>query len=85
MIEDELRATFARHEMLTPAAGPVRAAIQRTAVRRRRRRLAARAAGVALAVLAVASVPALGRTLVAPTPSVVEPAESPDATRAGPT
>jgi LCP family protein required for cell wall assembly len=65
MIEDDLRAAFARHEPLTPAAGPLRAAIDRAAVRRRRRRLVVRAAGTVLAVLAAVSVPVLGRTLAA--------------------
>jgi len=36
VIEDELRAAFARHERLVPPAGPVLAAILAT-VRRRRR------------------------------------------------
>lgn len=63
MIEDELRAAFARQEPLTPAAGPVRAAIERTAVRRRRRRLAVRVSGAALAVLLmVGAAPLLMRT-----------------------
>ena len=30
MIEEELRATFARHEELAPAVGPLRAAIDRS-------------------------------------------------------
>lgn len=63
MIEDELRAAFARHESLTPAAGPVRSAIDRTAQRRRRRRLVAQAAGAVLAVLlVVGAAPLLART-----------------------
>jgi LCP family protein required for cell wall assembly len=56
MIEDDLRAAFARHEPLAPAAGPVRAAIDRLAAGRRRRRQRLRAAGVALALLAVLGV-----------------------------
>ncbi|MGK5737553.1 LCP family protein [Micromonospora sp. URMC 103] len=51
MTEDELRAAFARHEASTPPAGPVRAAIDRMAAVRRRRRQRVRAAGVALAVV----------------------------------
>ncbi|MEU5562958.1 LCP family protein [Micromonospora musae] len=51
MTENELRAAFARHEALTPPAGPVRAAIDRAVVVRRRRRQRFGAAGVALAVL----------------------------------
>ncbi|WBB65622.1 LCP family protein [Micromonospora sp. WMMD812] len=51
MIEDELRAAFARHEALTPPAGPVRAAIDRVVAVRRRRRQRVRAAGVALALV----------------------------------
>ncbi|MFG3703121.1 LCP family protein [Micromonospora sp. NPDC047670] len=53
MIEDDLRAAFARHEPLAPAAAPVRAVIDRLAAGRRRRRRRFRAAGVALALLAV--------------------------------
>jgi LCP family protein required for cell wall assembly len=56
MIEEELRAAFARHEAETPAAGPVRDKINRAFVRRKRRRAAARAAGVAAAVLVAAGV-----------------------------
>ncbi|MEU6203462.1 LCP family protein [Micromonospora musae] len=51
MTENELRAAFARHEALTPPAGPVRAAIDRAVVVRRRRRQRFGAAGVALAVV----------------------------------
>ena len=69
MIEDDLRASFARHETLTPDAGPVRDAINSTAVRRRRRRFVTRMAGAAVAVLVAVSMPVLGRTLMAaPTP-----------------
>ncbi|MEU8419861.1 LCP family protein [Micromonospora sp. NPDC048835] len=52
MIEDDLRAAFARHEPLTPATGPLRAAIDRLAAGRRRRRQRFQAAGVTLALLA---------------------------------
>ncbi|WP_319461119.1 LCP family protein [Micromonospora sp. RTP1Z1] len=51
MIEDDLRAAFARHETLTPPTGPLRAAIERTVVRRRRRRLQLRLSGTALALV----------------------------------
>lgn len=51
MTEEELRAAFARHEVLTPPAGPVRAAIDRMAAVRRRRRQRVRAAGVALTLV----------------------------------
>lgn len=64
MIEDELRAVFARHEELTPPAAPVRQAIDRTVRRRRRRRLALRAAGAGLAVLVAVSAPPLVGNLV---------------------
>jgi len=58
MIEEELRAAFARHEAETPTAGSVHDKINRAFVRRKRRRTAARAAGVATAVLiAAAAVP----------------------------
>ncbi|SIN28732.1 LCP family protein [Micromonospora cremea] len=53
MIEDDLRAAFARHEPLTPPTGPLRAAIDRLATRRRRRRQRWRAGGAALALLGV--------------------------------
>ncbi|MFG2165174.1 LCP family protein [Micromonospora chersina] len=65
MIEDDLRAAFARREALTPPTGPVRAAIDRAVVRRRRRRLRLRLAGTALAVVAAALA---GFTAVAPRP-----------------
>ncbi|MEU4472654.1 LCP family protein [Micromonospora sp. NPDC023888] len=53
MIEDDLRAAFDRHEPLTPPTGPVRAAIDRLAARRRQRRRRWQAGGAALAVLGV--------------------------------
>ncbi|MGY0006566.1 LCP family protein [Micromonospora sp. I033] len=63
MIEDDLRAAFARREALTPATGPVRAAIDRAVARRRRRRLRLRLAGTAMAVVAAALA---GFTAIAP-------------------
>ncbi|TDC33096.1 LytR family transcriptional regulator [Micromonospora sp. 15K316] len=51
MTENELRAAFVRHEVLTPPTGPLRAAIDRVVAVRRRRRQRLRAAGVALAVV----------------------------------
>ncbi|GAA3743355.1 hypothetical protein GCM10022225_28630 [Plantactinospora mayteni] len=62
-VEDELRAAFARHESLAPEAGPLRAAIDRRAVGRRRRRRVAQVAGAALAMLGVLALPTLGRTV----------------------
>ena len=57
-IEEELRATFERHEVMTPAVGPVRARIDLAWVRAKRRRLIRRIAGAAAAVLmAGAAVP----------------------------
>jgi LCP family protein required for cell wall assembly len=53
MIEDDLRAAFARHEPLTPPTGPLRAAIDRLTIRRRRRRRRWQAGGTALALLGV--------------------------------
>ncbi|WP_433389091.1 LCP family protein [Micromonospora sp. KLBMP9576] len=53
MIEDDLRAAFARHEALAPPVGPLRSAIDRRAAARRRRRLRLRAGGAALALLGV--------------------------------
>ncbi|MGI5524819.1 LCP family protein [Micromonospora sp. CA-259024] len=53
MIEDDLRAAFARHEPLTPPTGPLRAAIDRLAIGRRRRRRRWQAGGTALAMLGV--------------------------------
>jgi LCP family protein required for cell wall assembly len=62
MIEDEVRAAFARHEHLAPLAGPLREKIDKVAVTRRRRRLAMRVAGAAVAVaVAAVTVPALAR------------------------
>ncbi|HEX2356507.1 MAG TPA: LCP family protein [Micromonosporaceae bacterium] len=68
MIEEELRAAFARHEELVPDAGPLRRTIERLAVRRRRRRLVVRATGAALAVLTIVALPSLGRDLVGARP-----------------
>ncbi|MFU8850893.1 LCP family protein [Micromonospora sp. SL1-18] len=65
MIEDDLRAAFARLEALTPPAGPVRAAIERATVRRRRRRFRLRLGGTALALVAAALA---GFTAIAPEP-----------------
>ncbi|MCT2281601.1 LCP family protein [Micromonospora chalcea] len=65
MIEDELRAAFARLEESTPPVGPVRAAVDRAVIMRRRRRRRVRLAGTALAVAAVALV---GFTAMAPRP-----------------
>ncbi|WP_174532857.1 LCP family protein [Micromonospora chalcea] len=65
MIEDELRAAFARLEESTPPVGPVRAAVDRAVITRRRRRRRVRLAGTALAVAAVALV---GFTAMVPRP-----------------
>ncbi|MDO3683725.1 LCP family protein [Micromonospora sp. C28ISP2-4] len=65
MIEDELRAAFARIEASTPPVGPVRAAVDQAVITRRRRRRRVRLAGTALAVAAVALV---GFTAMAPRP-----------------
>jgi LCP family protein required for cell wall assembly len=51
MIEDELRASFARHEFQAPGVGPLRRAIDRLAARRRRRRNLLRTGGAAALVL----------------------------------
>ncbi|MEV5764996.1 LCP family protein [Micromonospora sp. NPDC052213] len=56
MIEDDLRAAFARHEALTPPVGPLRSAIDRLAAARRRRRRRLRAGGAALALLGVLAI-----------------------------
>ncbi|MGQ5263102.1 LCP family protein [Micromonospora sp. ZYX-F-536] len=70
MIEDDLRAAFARHEPLTPPTGPLRAAIDRLAAGRRRRRRRWRAGGAALAV---AGVLGIGVPLLAPERSAPPP------------
>lgn len=62
MVEDDLRAAFARHEHLTPPTDELRAAIDSTVRRRRRRRLTVRAAGAVLIVL-VALLPGYGMRL----------------------
>jgi LCP family protein required for cell wall assembly len=59
MIEDELRAAFARHEQLTPATGPVIAAVEQGYRRRRRGRIALRAAGAAVLAAAILAGPAV--------------------------
>jgi len=59
-IEDDLRATFARHEALAPEAAPVRARIELAWVRAKHRRLTRRITGAAAVVLmAGAAVPAV--------------------------
>ncbi len=57
MIEEQLRDAFERHEKLAPPSAPLREAIDRAVVRRRRHRFGRRLAGAALAVVAVLSVP----------------------------
>ncbi|WP_446217723.1 LCP family protein [Micromonospora sp. IBHARD004] len=78
MIEDDLRAAFARHETLTPPTGPVRSAIERSVVRRRRRRFRLRLGGTALAlvVAALVGVPAFTPDRPAPAELLVGPAPS---------
>ncbi|WP_204942841.1 LCP family protein [Micromonospora luteifusca] len=56
MIEDDLRAAFVRHEPLAPSTGALRAAIDRLAATRRRRRQRFQVAGVTLALLAALGV-----------------------------
>ncbi|RQX17327.1 LytR family transcriptional regulator [Micromonospora ureilytica] len=68
MIEDDLRATFVRHEPLIPSTGPLRVAIDRLAAVRRRRRQRFQAAGVTLALLAALGV---GVPQLRPDPPVV--------------
>jgi LCP family protein required for cell wall assembly len=70
VIEDELKAAFARHEELTPPTGPVRAAIDTAARRRRRRRTGAVATAGVLALAAMVGVP-LTLTGAVPPPSVI--------------
>ncbi|MEH0842544.1 LCP family protein [Micromonospora sp. CPCC 205711] len=55
-VEEELRAAFARHEPLTPPTGPLRAAIDRMVVGRRRRRRRLEAGAAALAVFGLMGV-----------------------------
>ena len=58
MIEDDLRASFERHEAQAPAVGPLRRAIERlTARRRRRRRLLRTGGAAALVLVALIAVP----------------------------
>lgn len=72
MIEDELRAAFARHEARSPAAGPVRAAIDTAVVRRRRQHRAAQVAAAAVAVLlALVVTPVLARDRGTPPASLL--------------
>ena len=53
MIEDELRASFARHEAEAPSVSVLRQGIARLNARRRRRRIAIRSTGVAAVVAVV--------------------------------
>ncbi|MET8229386.1 LCP family protein [Micromonospora sp. NPDC005298] len=81
MIEDDLRAAFARHEPLTPPTGPLRATIERLVARRRRRRRRFRAAGVTLCLVAAlgAGVPQLRPERAVEVPSLSGlPADSPN-------
>lgn len=59
MIEDELRAVFARQEDLAPPVKPVALAIDTGYRRRRRRRLAWRAGGAAAVAAGLLAVPAV--------------------------
>lgn len=63
MIEDELRAAFARHEDLTPDPTPLRGAIAEAVVRRRRRRRLLRGTASALAVMLAVGAPVVARTV----------------------
>ncbi len=85
MLEDELRAAFARHESQAPSAEAVAAAIEE-GYRRRRRRGRLRSAGVALAVAAMVAVPSIAvavsrqkplRVPAASSPAAVSPAATP--------
>jgi LCP family protein required for cell wall assembly len=83
MIEDELRASFARHEAQAPAVGPLRRAIDRLAARRRRRRRLFRTAGAAaVALVALIAVPLGLRP--GPATLMMEPLFPSDAAPAGP-
>ncbi|GIF75357.1 LCP family protein [Asanoa siamensis] len=67
MIEEQLRETFERHEILAPPSAPLRAAIDRAVVRRRRNRFTKGLAAAAVAVAAAVSLPfALGGTAALP-------------------
>ena len=85
-IEDDLRATFARHEALAPDVAPVRARIDLAWVRAKRRRLARRITGAAAVVLlAGAAVPAVLDRLPHRTPPVpVAEQPAPEPVPAGP-
>jgi LCP family protein required for cell wall assembly len=76
MIEDDLRAAFARHEALAPDVVPVRAAIDRAVVRRRRHRFRLRLGGTALVlvVAALVGVPAFTPDRPLTVPLLTEPA-----------
>lgn len=70
MIEDELKAAFARHENLAPPTAPVRAAIDTAVRRRRRHRTGAAAAAGVLALAAMVGIP-LTLTGAVPPPAVI--------------
>jgi hypothetical protein len=79
-VEDELRATFARHEAETPAAEQVRLKINTAFVRRKRRRAigASAAAVLVLGIAVPVSLKTLGATSTAPPPpAAVAPKLSP--------
>ena len=79
MIEDDLRASFARHEFQAPAVGPLRRAIDRLAARRRRRRLLLRTgSAAALVLVALIAVPlTVGSPSMHTMPILLSPLEAP--------
>ncbi len=72
VLEEELRAAFVRHEPSVIAAEPLSSEINSAVVRRRRRRLALRLTGAALAVLVAVGLPVYGRTLAIPASTGIE-------------
>jgi len=73
MTEDDLRATFARHEHLAPDAAKVRQEIQAGIAQRRTRRRAAWSAGAAFAVVLATLVPLASARMLVAGPSPAQP------------
>jgi LCP family protein required for cell wall assembly len=78
MIEEQLRAAFARHEPLVPDASRLAATIETAARRRRARRWVLRGSAVAVAIALVAAIPSVGRAMLRPVPlDTLLPVEKP--------
>jgi LCP family protein required for cell wall assembly len=83
MVEDELRATFARHEHLVPAPEAVRPAIEKGYRQRLRRRRVLRGGGAACVALVLAAFPVAASRLVTGPSAAVPALGGPSTVRSG--